>query len=680
MGLLDKYYFSSKNSNFYSPTELVLNKAKDLIRTLYSSHPRITILVVSVLALNILVGSFLSFRTFNKTTDKNSPKKNILGVSDPSAKPTLKSFHKGNTVPTFAITIEGNNLGIPKGNTPPFTYPGRILFSPGSGDTLEINSVEGLPSAWEEDQVTVFVPTTAQEGKIFIVYNFDGEEFVTNGLKFKPNKLEPKIEKISPDQGTPSTLISVKGKGFGNEVVGNPQFSNPPVNRYPGRVLFGKAEGIISSWIDHEINLFVPNGADQDSIKIVIDSFSDNVESKEVSFGIHEPSALIEEISPNKATNTELVVIKGKGFGNTMTSLRDGSIYPGKISFGEVEGIISSWADHDIFVFLPAGLRPGKIDTKIERFYKNKLKESNTAVLEVKKPEPVIKKVSPDQGTPSTIVTIEGEGFGNEIKRVNYPTVYPGQVFFGGTVAIPLNGGWSNNKISVYVPLGAKVNESEITVKVSFEKASHRFTIKKPNVKVESIEPTEFFPGQVVTLKGKGFGNQIINSNFPVTYPGHVLFDAQKAMPVPGSWTEEGVSVFAPFNALDGEVEVVSDSNLGTVKSNKLSYKVKKPEPKIDAASLIKVGGDRILVINGNGFNEVSSNPYIGKQFPGSVLLSADGTKEKAGRSKVWVAADSWSNNSIVVRLPKNIFGVVFIEMNYKNGLVYSNGLEPKSR
>lgn len=677
MDRLDKTYFSSNETPYLSKASL-LKKAKQTISNFYSHQPKATIFaaLVAVLVVISLVNQGAEFLSEDEDSQKGA-RKTVLGSKVSFGKSEISSLSDSSAVPSAVITIRGKNLGSPDQSKEPFIYPGRVLFSPGEEATPARTSVEALPAAWSEEEVTFFVPTNAKDGKVFVVYNNNEEDFPTNGLDFKIEKPSPKINEVSPKLGSPSDAVTIKGTGFGNQMLGNPKFGKSLPTPFPGRVMFGNIHGVISSWNNQEIVFYVPNGAMTENFWVVLDSGNGEVESSGIKFSLKQPDFTVKKLKPDAGLPTDLIVVTGEGFGNTMRSSREATVFPGKVSFGNTEGIISSWDDRNIAVFIPPGAKFGNTDLKVERFFKGKTVSSGSLTVKVEKPTPKITKVSPEGATPSNMVIIQGEGFGNEIHRTGEPTIYPGEVLFDKTPSVIAKEEWSNNRIAVFTPVGAKLGEVPITVVYSGEKSNEqKFTIKQPNPKISSINPNRILPGQPLTIKGEGFGSGISNVNFPETYPGSVWFGNQKAIPVQGTWNDKSMVVHTPFKAKSSELKVVLNAGNTDFSSNNLKYEIEKPDPKITKVELSKVGRDRILVIAGSGFNNTVNNPYVRKEFPGNVVISADGTKEKVGRNKAWLAPSSWSDKVITAPLPKNVFGTVFVELNYQDGFLYSNGFE----
>lgn len=611
--------------------------------------------------------------------------KKVLGsqvIKKTYGPPEVKSLSPASGTPSTTVTIKGKNLRDPESGKAPLLYPGKVFFDSSKEenpptDGLSDKAVEALPTNWTDEEVTVYVPVNAKEAaaKVYLQFSEDEEKepLLTKGLDFKVFRPTPKIESLSPEEGFPSSVASVVGTGFGNLMQGSNKFSNPYSPLYPGKVLFGKTEAQIITWSSEEIEVYIPDSASNNKVVVSLETALGEVTSNPFEFKLATPNPKITEISKDSIFPTDQIIVSGEGFGDTMIPLRGGPFYPGKVSIGGKWAIINSWSDKNISIWVPPTVKDGEAEIKVARFFQDKNFPSKPVKVLVNKPNPQINKISPSTEKATNIVTIEGEGFGNSI-RTPRETLYPGEVFFASVKAY-VAGNWSDRSISVFVPPSAKIGSVPISLDLNNIKSnSIPFEVKELKPAIEEITPPKFLPGERVTLKGSGFGYSMKNPIIPFIYPGAVYFGGIKAKTVEGAWSENSVTVFAPFNTKTGLLSLGLDSWGKINHSNKVSYEVIKPTPKIEKVKKLVSNGRRRLVILGENLGEIIGSSSADKERPGEVVVSRDNSPSKKGKRPL--APTSWSKESISLDLPKDVSGFVFVELRYQDGKVSSEGLE----
>lgn len=190
-------------------------------------------------------------------------------------------------------------------------------------------------------------------------------------------------------------------------------------------------------------------------------------------FGLHiNQKPVIDSINPPVGSPGDLIIISGKGFGNTRET--------NYVEFGGSKLTSSSyisWTDTEIKVVLPANVKDGLVvvETKNNRskpaFFANATAAPVAVTQNPQTTAPIITSLSPEKISVGTLVTIYGVNFGNSKDN--------SKVFFSVNREKPINDEslasktqedfafteanrddfdyeyWSDNEIRLYVPDGA---------------------------------------------------------------------------------------------------------------------------------------------------------------------------------------------------------------------------------
>ena len=190
-------------------------------------------------------------------------------------------------------------------------------------------------------------------------------------------------------------------------------------------------------------------------------------------FGLHvNQEPVIYSINPPVGSPGDLIIITGKGFGNTRET--------NYVEFGGSKLTSSSyisWTDSEIKVVLPANVRDGLVvvETKSNRskpaFFANATAAPIAVTQNPQTTAPIITSLSPEKISVGTLITISGVNFGNAKDN--------SKVFFSVNREKPINDEnfasksqddlafteaneddfdyeyWSDNEIRLYVPDGA---------------------------------------------------------------------------------------------------------------------------------------------------------------------------------------------------------------------------------
>lgn len=198
---------------------------------------------------------------------------------------------------------------------------------------------------------------------------------------------------------------------------------------------------------------------------------------------------------------------------------------------------------------------------------------------------PAIVAISPQNGGPGTVVTIQGSRFGS----------FQGTsiISYSGVTVTPTS--WSENLITVVVPQNAQPNGTfQVVVNGQTSNYSTSFSVSNPVISF--ISPQSGNAGMQVTISGQYFGAEKGNS--------YVSFNAQQAQVI--SWSTSSIVCLVPTslgsNSQTVSVVVMLD---GSRSSNIASFEFSAP-----AISSVSPSSDNIgatVSINGQGFGQNQS-------------------------------------------------------------------------
>ena len=324
--------------------------------------------------------------------------------------PTITSITPNSAAVGETVKIIGNSFGT----------AGEVWFG----------TVKALASdivSWIDTQIDVKVPVGATSCNVHIVVN--GSK--SNDVGFTVIGT-PTITNITPNSAAVGATVKIIGNSLGTT----------------GEVWFGAVKALASdivSWIDSQIEVKVPVGAQTGSVHIEVNGLKSNY----VSFTVGGP--VITNITPNSGAVGEKVTISGNSFGTT-----------GEVWFGTVKALASdivSWIDTLIEVKVPAGAQSGDV-----YIVSNGVK-SNGYSFTVG--SPVINNIFPQSEAVGHKVIIIGSNFGTT----------GGEVWFGAVKSLPVNIlSWSDTEIEVLVPVGAQTGNVNVVVGGS-ESNDFNFTV-----------------------------------------------------------------------------------------------------------------------------------------------------------------------------------------------------------
>ncbi len=503
--------------------------------------------------------------------------------------PKIISLSTSTSRPSEIVTIKGESLGNfmsankQVGGTRQPTFPGRVVISENEKSKFDVPVL-----SWTDDQIDFYTPSSVKAGNIEVVLSYNDTEVRSNSLSLNIDPPTPEVAGLEREEGLPTELVTIRGENFGRAIT------NPTgLLRYPGRVLFGQNEGVVSGWSPDTITAYVPVGAKVGSqeVLVVVDYLKDGGKSNSLSFNVKTPDPKLEE-GVQSAHPSEAITIRGSGFGDQISSDRLGLIFPGKVYFSpgnsneptnrSVLAPILSWNDNSIQVNVPVGVSEGKMF--IGRSSGNGDYFSEGLPFAPKIPEPEIDSISTDNVLPGQLIEIYGKNFGTQMGTTRTAITYPGKVYINDKAAVPVFGGWKEDRIVVYVPWGSKSGN----IKVSLQSGNKTVTsnekelvVQTPKIKIDQVTLLDPEKNRV-SLRGEGFGGVIHNPYIGTFYPGKVFLSsvekaegsdnkvlgASRVEAKVETWLEDKLILTLPKNAKKGYLYVSVEGGEGTVLSN----------------------------------------------------------------------------------------------------------------
>jgi hypothetical protein len=249
-----------------------------------------------------------------------------------------------------------------------------------------------------------------------------------------------------------------------------------------------------------------------------------------------ESNDLISSVTPKEGKVGDIIIIKGKGFGNVQ-----GGSYV-KFKFGKSllpidayrATVYPKWTDGDIQVVIPDGLSAGnvKLLLNVGGFLSNM---TDFKIIET--PNPQISNINPSSAKVGDVISIAGSNF-NSSQGTSF-------VSFNGTNATNYQS-WSSTEIKVSVPQGATSGNVSVFVN-GIKSNDYNFTVLSSNPTITTITPSTANIGDVVTINGSNFGSSQGTS--------FVTINGTNASEYT-SWSDTQINVKVPTGAKTGKVSV----------------------------------------------------------------------------------------------------------------------------
>lgn len=279
----------------------------------------------------------------------------------------------------------------------------------------------------------------------------------------------PTINSITPDTGGPGTLVYIQGKGFGS-VQGANFISYAGITVMP------------NSWTDNQITVTIPqNAATNGSFQITVGGVTSNTSN-----AFYSNNPVISYISPQTANSGTHIVITGQYFGTTQ-----GSSY---VAFNAQNAQVVSWSNNSITCIAPtlSDANSGSVAVIVSL---GGSKISNTVSFTIS--NPLITNVSPIRDNIGSVLTINGQGFGQNSYSVN------GSVTIGGTLALIKS--WRDNIIEITVPSFSAPGSKNVQVSTNGRQLSTTFIVEAP-VAI-GFSPNPISENDILTISGEYFGS-----------------------------------------------------------------------------------------------------------------------------------------------------------------------------
>src|SRR3984957_20556152 len=255
-----------------------------------------------------------------------------------------------------AVTISGNNFGPTQ-----------------QSSTLTFNGVAAVINTWSSTSITTTVPSGATTGGVIVTVNGQASAPST----FTVNLPVPNITAIAPTGAPVGTSVTINGTNFGTGTSST--------------VTFNGTASTPTNWTSTAIKVPVPSASSGNVVVTVSGEASNNMyftvlpaTAPEIT-GFSVPSAI---------TGTS-ITIQGSNFGTT-----------GTVTFNGVTAAPTTWTSTSIQVPVPGAAATGPVIVTVNSVASN---PTTFTVL------PQISSISPTSGSASSVVQINGTGFGAAI-------------------------------------------------------------------------------------------------------------------------------------------------------------------------------------------------------------------------------------------------------------------------
>ncbi|MGO9096182.1 MAG: IPT/TIG domain-containing protein [Bryobacteraceae bacterium] len=460
----------------------------------------------------------------------------------------------------------------------------------------------------------------------------------SNGETFTVMGPPPTIGSISPTSGPVGTLITISGANFGATQGTSAATLNGTT--VPAR-----------SWSASAIVVTVLTGCTSGNVVVTVSG----VPSNGVAFTVTTPPAVI-SLSPTSGPRGTAVTISGLNFGPSQGS--------STVTFNGTAATSTSWSATSIVALVPPGATTGNVLVTVGGLVSNggmSFTVTGPYIQSALSFSTSAASYATASGTMSTKVAIWGAGFGSSQGAST--------ITFGGLLAPSVSDptfcsnecSWSDSKIQVQVPEGARTGNLVVTVNGQPSNPVP-FTIVPPSI--TSVSPSSGYFEDLVVINGGNFGaNQFISGD-PVND------DAVTFGGVPGpsvhdrtycdngcQWNDEQIQIQVPIGALSGNLMVHVDG----MATNSVPFTVLSPT--ITQLSVnIGIPGTNVTISGVNfGASQGQNTVYFNN----------------------WAAApvSTWSNTSIVVTVPATaVSGQLDVKVNghSSNGVQFTvPGTEP---
>lgn len=458
--------------------------------------------------------------------------------------------------------------------TDPASLPITI---PAGGDTASLPQI--VPGIWE---AIVRLPglNGGVSTRTSLTIDSSGQVHLTEGTSAQPIILPPVIKALSNNQGTSGMQLTLSGDGF------DPKGSNI--------VKFGSIVATVTEATATRLVVTVPPGI-SGTVPVTVTN-----QGKQSNFANFEVEQKVVALSAPGGKPGESLTLTISGFDATTSS-------PEVVFSNGVAAAVTGTTPGTITVTIPEGAATGPITVTPQQ---GQALKSPVFTLN----QPVITSLTPESGSPGTLVTVTGANFtGATAVTVNGVPVNQLTVVDDQTLTFKVPAGATTGPVQVTTPLGTATSATELTIPQAV------VALSSPGGK----------PGQSVTITVSGFDPQISNPT--------VVFNGGVQATVTAS-TSSTLTVTVPAGATTGPITVTPQN--GTP--------LQSPDYTIDTPLITQftptAGIGQQVVINGVNLSDATAIRFNG-------VAATSYTVNNDGRITVTVPAGS-TDGPITVTTP----------------------------
>ncbi len=257
------------------------------------------------------------------------------------------------------------------------------------------------------------------------------------------------------------------------------------------------------------------------------------------------------EVFPTEGPPGTTVTISGDGFGDFKNTQVN------RVEFQGVPALIQSWEQDFILVKVPLKAISGPV------IVMNGEAKYETGLFTLQSVK--ITKVTPSKVEAGSLVTIEGENFGNTAGSRDPNTMFGvNQVLINGIRAEVRR--WRPNKIEVQIPANAKTGDVEVRL-ASSDPLGDGSCCAPVEYVVSNAMPLTVIPPIAYDPQHGPIGSKVVLSgqNFGSTAPkdGRISFGGKSA--AIAQWTDRTIVVHVPLNAESGKLVLHRDGQDRTI-------------------------------------------------------------------------------------------------------------------
>jgi hypothetical protein len=284
-----------------------------------------------------------------------------------------------------------------------------------AGQALPV--VERLPN-----RISLQITAGAPSGHVTVT----GGNGAVRGPEFRitPPPPAPTIEALEPRKGPPGTRVLLRGKHFSPRLAANV-------------VTLGGRPVVLRSATPQALELTVPEGAKSGPFVVQVAQAG---EAKSADFEVLA-GPTIEAVSPARAAPFGQLTIRGQGFS---TRADENRVY-----LGNVRLTVKAASERELTVTLPGKLASGELLVDVDGGGRAVSKEPVLVQL-----PPSVASFSPTSGSPGSVVTVRGTGFGEDPSAIEAKlgeTALKVRSAKGTTLELEIAPGAKSERISIRV-------------------------------------------------------------------------------------------------------------------------------------------------------------------------------------------------------------------------------------